>query len=381
MKKTIPQKSPKVQSHLRLTPGKVKQLWDIGLYNAATYLHHLFSAMKAQGWAITIKCIDSFCLEWGINKRTFYKAKARLIDLGLLTEEIMGSIEITVQHLTDAQSFTDDAQSFTDDAQSFTDDAQSFTDDAQSFTDDAQSFTDDAQSFTDDAQSFTDDAQSFTTTPLNGNDCSAFGGSPDLIQISFRSNSDLSHKSESEKKHFVPEPSEPTPPLAQDPELPPPGSAAPPPATFSAAAQFEQNFQRRTQQAHGHLPAWKPNRSEYAPALITAVHQSDRKLWGNELAPDRPNTPKIHAYLCNLEKRGETDKIEGYWAARRIDADSAPASPQAEAKPLPKGWVPPMVMDAFRPKFLAGEIAKIPQIVLEALHREMAGVAMPEVCA
>jgi hypothetical protein len=81
-------------AHLELEPIELKKNWQQGFYSPPGYLYHLFLAMKRVGWWIRIDNVSRFCQEWEINRRTFYRAKAKLIDLGLLEEDIVGPINI-----------------------------------------------------------------------------------------------------------------------------------------------------------------------------------------------------------------------------------------------------------------------------------------------
>ncbi|NEP59022.1 MAG: hypothetical protein F6K31_18700 [Symploca sp. SIO2G7] len=84
------QKSP----HLRLSPPEVKGLWELGQYTPKGYLYHLILAHRKPGWIWRIDNVSEFCREWGFARRTFYRAKAALIEEGLIEEEIFGAIEL-----------------------------------------------------------------------------------------------------------------------------------------------------------------------------------------------------------------------------------------------------------------------------------------------
>lgn len=81
-------------AHLELEPSEVKMNWKRGFYSPPGYLYHLFLAMKRAGWWISIDNVSQFCEEWEINRRTFYRAKAKLIDLGMLEENITGIVKL-----------------------------------------------------------------------------------------------------------------------------------------------------------------------------------------------------------------------------------------------------------------------------------------------
>ena len=90
----LPGERPSASPHLRLTPQEVKTLWEKGQYTPKGYLYHLVLAHRREEWAWKISNVSEFCREWGFVRRTFYKAKAALINEGLLSEEIEGSFEL-----------------------------------------------------------------------------------------------------------------------------------------------------------------------------------------------------------------------------------------------------------------------------------------------
>ncbi|MEM9093180.1 MAG: hypothetical protein AAGC93_31190 [Cyanobacteria bacterium P01_F01_bin.53] len=83
-------------SHLRLTPAEVKALWDNKFYSPTGYLYHLILAHRKPGWIWRIENVSKFCKDWGFARRTFYRAKAALVALGIIEEEIIGAIELKV---------------------------------------------------------------------------------------------------------------------------------------------------------------------------------------------------------------------------------------------------------------------------------------------
>ena len=82
--------------HLRLTPAEVKSLWEEKQYTPQGYLYHLILAHRKPGWIWRIENVSQFCKDWKINRRTFYRAKAALINEGRIEEEIFGAIELKV---------------------------------------------------------------------------------------------------------------------------------------------------------------------------------------------------------------------------------------------------------------------------------------------
>jgi hypothetical protein len=90
--------------HLELEPEEVKRLWDQEFYTPAGYLYHLLLAMKRAGWWIRIENVTKFCEDWNIQRRTFYRAKAKLIDSGILEENITGAIEVRLMNADECDS-------------------------------------------------------------------------------------------------------------------------------------------------------------------------------------------------------------------------------------------------------------------------------------
>ena len=88
--------------HLRLCPAEVKALWERGHYSPKGYLYQLVLAHRRAEWSWKVENVTAFCKEWGFVRRTFYKAKAALIDEGLLSEEIEGAIQLTAHRCAPA---------------------------------------------------------------------------------------------------------------------------------------------------------------------------------------------------------------------------------------------------------------------------------------
>lgn len=82
--------------HLELTPAEVLQLWKEGHYTPKGYLYHLVLAHRKVGWWFRISNVSEFCRKWEIQRRTFYRAKAALIESGHLEESITGTVDIRV---------------------------------------------------------------------------------------------------------------------------------------------------------------------------------------------------------------------------------------------------------------------------------------------
>ncbi len=168
-----------MEAYTRLTVEEVKKNWQKGYYTPAGYLFHLFSAMKKQGWKITITSIKDFCQEIGLGERQFYRAKAKLISQGDLQEQIQGILVVWV---------TDKSVSPTDKSVSPTDKSVSPTDKSVSPTDRSVSPTD----------------RSVSEAPLKALQGRGSSDSPDLDQIYFRSISerDQTHAQEKDPSPF-----------------------------------------------------------------------------------------------------------------------------------------------------------------------------------
>ncbi|GAB4218197.1 MAG: hypothetical protein OHK0012_26010 [Synechococcales cyanobacterium] len=83
-----------------MTPEDVRQDYHRGLLPDPAYLYYLIRALRKEGWRLKIESVDSFCQEWGITRSSFYRAKAKLISLHLIQEEIQGPLEVWAKPLT-----------------------------------------------------------------------------------------------------------------------------------------------------------------------------------------------------------------------------------------------------------------------------------------
>jgi hypothetical protein len=110
--------------HLRLTAEQVRDRWLTGkVYKPAGYLLDLLRAMRQDGWPLKFNVKD-FCAMWGLNERSFFRAKAELVQLNLVSEKIHGEIELTV--LKKAASFVSETDSFVSETDSFVSETDSF---------------------------------------------------------------------------------------------------------------------------------------------------------------------------------------------------------------------------------------------------------------
>ena len=92
------------QPHLRLTPEEVLENWRKHFYTPAGYLYHLILALRREGWWYRIENVSLFCRRWELNRRTFYRVKAELIVLGMLEENISGTIDIRIRGVSQFDS-------------------------------------------------------------------------------------------------------------------------------------------------------------------------------------------------------------------------------------------------------------------------------------
>jgi hypothetical protein len=126
--KAFTPKSPQ-QPHERQSAEQVKECWLLGDYTASGYLFHLFKSLKREGWEIdiddpdnndpTLTPVQKFCQKWAIAERRFYRAKARLIAEGRLTEKII--VKLRVKLTEKVVALTDNLMQCHDTAVSETD--------------------------------------------------------------------------------------------------------------------------------------------------------------------------------------------------------------------------------------------------------------------
>lgn len=77
----------------KLMSSEVKQLYQLKLLDAPTYILWIIKTSRAPGWKWTFKVKD-FCKEWGIPDRTFYRALSKLKELDLLHCDINKSTTV-----------------------------------------------------------------------------------------------------------------------------------------------------------------------------------------------------------------------------------------------------------------------------------------------
>jgi hypothetical protein len=88
---------PRQSPHARFTAEQIKAKWLVGDYTAQGYLFDLIKSSRKDGWHFAIDDVDAFCEEWQISRRSFYRAKARLILQGRIEEKIVGRVELWIE--------------------------------------------------------------------------------------------------------------------------------------------------------------------------------------------------------------------------------------------------------------------------------------------
>jgi hypothetical protein len=131
---------PKRSPHLRLSAEQIKAKWLIGDYTAQGYLFDLLKSSRKDGWHFAIDDVDAFCEEWQISRRSFYRAKAKLILQGRIEEKIVGRLELWIEPNPKIVPFNEDDRD-PDDDNPGTDCAKFGTDDDNSGTDCANTVT------------------------------------------------------------------------------------------------------------------------------------------------------------------------------------------------------------------------------------------------
>lgn len=123
---SVPNSGKKSKSFYKLMSSELKEMYQAGLLDAPAYVLLIVKTQRAAGWKWTFKVKD-FCLEWGINERTFYRAVSKLKSMNLLHWETNGII--TVWHGTDIA--TNDIEADSDVSPADTDDTATDTNDSK----------------------------------------------------------------------------------------------------------------------------------------------------------------------------------------------------------------------------------------------------------
>jgi hypothetical protein len=153
--------------HKRLTAEQVRQNWELGDYTASGYLYHLIGALKRDGWHLTIANVDQFCQKWKLTRRSFFRAKAKLILQNRIEETISGKVELWINPNPGIIPLAEDFNDFKS----------------------AKFGTEGDRFGTPDAKFGTEDDRFGTPTPSKAAPDQRLGDPSDLLQIS----SDLSH--------------------------------------------------------------------------------------------------------------------------------------------------------------------------------------------
>ena len=79
-----------------MTAEEIREAWRLGDYTSSGYLYHLICALRRDGRLRQNDTVSEFCREWEMNRRSFYKAKAKLIDQGRLEAQPAYQIALRV---------------------------------------------------------------------------------------------------------------------------------------------------------------------------------------------------------------------------------------------------------------------------------------------
>ena len=82
------------ENFYKLTESELMDNWELGLYDATAYLHHILKVTRRNGWCLEINDVSAFCNKWNLKRSSFYRAKAKLITMGLLEEKIAGQVSL-----------------------------------------------------------------------------------------------------------------------------------------------------------------------------------------------------------------------------------------------------------------------------------------------
>jgi len=165
---TAESSTPKAVPHSRRTAQQVLESWRTGDYTPHGYLFSLLESMKASGLSIAIDSVPEFCKIWEIDKRAFYRAKAKLVVQGRLEEKIIGKVELRlcskIAHIS-SDKFVQGDDSFVFESDSFVPSSDRFV---------------------------TANTKIVTATPLKAAPEASPSGSPDLYRSSTDQELDLS---------------------------------------------------------------------------------------------------------------------------------------------------------------------------------------------
>ena len=115
---------PKSRQHCRLELQELINDYQTGFLTATGLLKYAIKVYRQNGHKLYIPSIDDFCKKLNLSKRSFFRAKANLVTLGQLEEEIFGSIALTI---VGTESATSGSQSATSGSQSATSGTESAT--------------------------------------------------------------------------------------------------------------------------------------------------------------------------------------------------------------------------------------------------------------
>jgi hypothetical protein len=176
---------PKVDKrspHARLTVEEVKAQYKAGLLTVTGYLYNWLLASKREGWRVR-SSVAKLSEELGICRAAFYKAIAKLKGQSLVNFEIHGDIEIWIEDRPVLKILSTNVDSL---ARNEGKNPPINVDDLSTNVESLSTILDDLSINVDSLSTIVENQCSKVSTNKHS------GDSPDLIQISFNSNSSLS---------------------------------------------------------------------------------------------------------------------------------------------------------------------------------------------
>ncbi len=175
-------KVDKRSPHARLTVEEVKAQYKAGLLTVTGYLYNWLLASKREGWRVR-SSVSKLSEELGICRAAFYKAIAKLKGQSLVNFEIHGDIEIWIEDRPVLKILSTNVDSL---VSSSGKNPSINVDDLSTSVENLSTIVDDLSTNVDGLSTIVENQGSKVLSNLHS------GDSPDLIQISFNSYSDLS---------------------------------------------------------------------------------------------------------------------------------------------------------------------------------------------
>jgi hypothetical protein len=175
-------KVDKRSPHARLTVEEVKAQYKAGLLTVTGYLYNWLLASKREGWRVR-SSVSKLSEELGICRAAFYKAIAKLKGQSLVNFEIHGDIEIWIEDRPVLKILSTNVDSLTRNEGK---NPSINVDDLSTNVESLSTILDDLSTNVDGLSTIVENRSSKVLTNIDS------GDSPDLIQISFNSNSSLS---------------------------------------------------------------------------------------------------------------------------------------------------------------------------------------------